>query len=92
MSDVIATARALLERITFDVCGVAGKGGNGGLVSTETVKAADQLRLAISRHEVGNEERELAAARAEVTRLNRELFRASVDQDAAPGERVSHGQ
>lgn len=46
--DVIARARALLERVTFDDRGtmVAGKnvGGNGGLLSRETIIAAEQLR------------------------------------------------
>jgi hypothetical protein len=81
MSDIIAAARVLLERITFDTCGEHGRGGNGGLVSTETVKAADQLRLALSRGD--SRDREIEELRGEITRLNRELFRASAAMEAA---------
>lgn len=46
-------ARELLERVSFDEHGtmVAGKfvGGNGGLLSRETVIAADALRVELAR-------------------------------------------
>ncbi|WP_337183834.1 hypothetical protein [Shinella sp.] len=56
MTDEIATAaKALLDAITFDDCGamVAGKfvGGNGGLISRETIRKADELRRAIAKAE-----------------------------------------
>lgn len=45
-------ARALLDSIDFDNNGamVAGRlvGGNGGLISRETIKAADELRKALT--------------------------------------------
>lgn len=50
-SDFIDLARAakdLLDSVTFDDCGamIAGKyqGGNGGLISRETIQKADILR------------------------------------------------
>ena len=52
----LARAQALLKAVDFDNFGtmVAGKfvGGNGGLISRETIKAADELRKALS--EVSN--------------------------------------
>ncbi|MFT6659703.1 hypothetical protein [Maritalea sp.] len=38
----------LIDAITYDVTGTHGQGGNGGLVSNETIKAADQCRLVLS--------------------------------------------
>jgi hypothetical protein len=50
-NDITKAARALLDAITFDDCGalVGGKfvGGNGGLISRETIKRADELRRAL---------------------------------------------
>lgn len=48
---MIAAAKTLLDAVTYDVSGIDGRGGNGGLTSTETIRAADQLRLIISRYE-----------------------------------------
>lgn len=58
MSAEIATAaKALLDAITFDDCGamVGGKfvGGNGGLISRETIRRADELRRALIKAERG---------------------------------------
>lgn len=58
MSNEIAkAAKALLDAITFDDCGsmVAGKfvGGNGGLISRETIRKADELRRALGNAEGG---------------------------------------
>jgi hypothetical protein len=50
---VIAAARKLIDAVSFDVNGIDGRGGNGGLTSTETVRASDELRLAIYRFERG---------------------------------------
>lgn len=50
-ADVIRAARALIDAVHFDLSGINGRGGNGGLTSTETVRAADELRLAIDRYE-----------------------------------------
>jgi hypothetical protein len=48
---VIARARELLACVSFDNDGIMighqRQGGNGGLLSTDTTKAADQLRLAL---------------------------------------------
>lgn len=51
MSEIIKAAKALIDSVTFDVSGVDGRGGNGGLTSTETIRKCDQLRLAIYRAE-----------------------------------------
>jgi hypothetical protein len=51
VADVIAAARKLINAVGFDVNGINGRGGNGGLTSTETVRASDELRLAIYRLE-----------------------------------------
>ena len=56
MNDEIANAaKALLDAITFDDCGamVGGKfvGGNGGLISRETIRKADELRRALAKTE-----------------------------------------
>lgn len=56
MSDEIASAaKALLDALTFDDCGamLGGKfvGGNGGLISRETIRKADELRRALAKAE-----------------------------------------
>ena len=55
LDDVIAKSRALLAAVDFDnngnVVGMARMGGNGGLLSLDTTKAADALRLAFDRLE-----------------------------------------
>lgn len=53
--EIVKAAQALLDAITFDDCGamVGGKfvGGNGGLISRETIRKADELRRALARAE-----------------------------------------
>jgi len=52
LDDVLARARALLEAVNNgSVVGMARMGGNGGLLSLETTRAADALRLAFDRLE-----------------------------------------
>ena len=50
--EIIQKAEALMKRVDFDNNGamVAGKfvGGNGGLISRETIKAADELRRVLA--------------------------------------------
>lgn len=47
-SDLLRKARALVDAVTFDnhgaVVGGQFMGGHGGLISRETIKAADDLR------------------------------------------------
>lgn len=50
ISDILEAAEQLVEAITFDNSGVFGKGGNGGLISIATIRKADELRIAISKH------------------------------------------
>lgn len=53
IDNALAKARILLASVTFDSDGitVGGQrtGGNGGLLSNDSIKAADQLRLALDR-------------------------------------------
>ncbi|MEO6013934.1 MAG: hypothetical protein ABIQ30_10170 [Devosia sp.] len=55
--NVISLSKALVDAVAFDDCGriIGGQlvGGNGGLLSREAIKAADQLRLALSEHAAG---------------------------------------
>lgn len=44
---LIRAAEDLVEAVTFDDSGTHGQGGNGGLLSRETIRKADALRLAI---------------------------------------------
>lgn len=43
-----AAAKALLDAVTFDDSGAGGRGGNGGLISRDTIRKADELRLILS--------------------------------------------
>jgi len=51
VTTIIAAARELLDRVTYDsdgiMIGVQRQGGNGGLLSNETLAATDQLRKAL---------------------------------------------
>lgn len=46
--DLIRHAEALVASITYDDSGVNGQGGNGGLISRETIRKTDALRMAIT--------------------------------------------
>jgi hypothetical protein len=41
----IEAAEALIDSVEFDVSGKHGKGGHGGLVSIDTLKAVNALRV-----------------------------------------------
>lgn len=49
--ELLRLAKLLVESVEFDVNGVHGKGGNGGLTSDQTLKAAGQMRVLISKIE-----------------------------------------
>lgn len=51
IDEVLAAAQALVDALSLDVNGIPGMpfSGNGGLVSNETIKASDKLRLTINR-------------------------------------------
>ncbi len=49
LAALLSAARALSEAVTFDDSGRAGRGGNGGLLSRETIRKNDELKLALSR-------------------------------------------
>lgn len=55
LDNVVAQARALVAAVTSDDSGMMignqWVGGNGGLLSRETLKVADQLRLALDAHD-----------------------------------------
>lgn len=46
---LLTAAEALLKSLTFDDSGIAGRGGNGGLISRETTRKGDSLRLELNR-------------------------------------------
>ncbi len=46
---LIEAAQAAVDAITFDDSGTQGRGGNGGLVSRQTIRKSDELRIAIRR-------------------------------------------
>lgn len=54
MSTLATAARALLDAITHDDSGTAGRGGHGGLISRETIGKADTLRLALAAGETAD--------------------------------------
>ena len=63
---ILKTARELVDAVAFDDCGavVAGQlvGGHGGLLSRETIKKADALRLALDAHRIEMDKAADAAA------------------------------
>lgn len=80
MSTITLKAKALLEAVDFDQHGrmVAGKyvGGNGGLISRETMEAADALRKALAAGETspsfnGNSPEQMALAVDFCAEINR---------------------
>jgi len=48
-ADLIRHAEALVASITYDDSGTNGQGGNGGLISRETIRKTDALRMAITK-------------------------------------------
>ena len=50
LDELLSLAEALIRSVEYDVNGTAGKGGNGGLTSNETIHAAGLLRIVISRY------------------------------------------
>jgi hypothetical protein len=68
LDTVVATARALLGAVTSDDSGMLignqWVGGNGGLLSRDTLRVADQLRLALDAHD------QAVAAQREVEVVN----------------------
>lgn len=49
--ELCAAITRLLASLSYDDSGSMGRGGNGGLISRETIRAADELRLAMSHPE-----------------------------------------
>jgi hypothetical protein len=54
-ADLLRAAKALVDAVSFDDCGaIVGtmyQGGNGGLLSRETIQKADACRKAIAAYE-----------------------------------------
>jgi hypothetical protein len=46
-AELITAAEKLVEAITHDNSGTMGRGGNGGLISRDTMRLADETRVAI---------------------------------------------
>lgn len=53
--DLLAAARELMDAVNYDMSGINGQGGNGGLISTTTVRRSDELRQVILRLEAPHE-------------------------------------
>lgn len=49
--DIYRAAKALMDSVNFDMIGIDGRGGNGGLVSTATTRRSDELRQVLLRYE-----------------------------------------
>ncbi|WLP53230.1 hypothetical protein [Agrobacterium fabrum] len=49
MTTFIKAATKLIDCVEFDMNGAGGKGGNGGLLSDTTLRAAHDLRVIMSR-------------------------------------------
>lgn len=47
VGNLIRKADELIAAITYDDSGTAGRGGNGGLLSRETIRKTDELRIAL---------------------------------------------
>jgi hypothetical protein len=54
LDDIVKLSRALVDAVTMDdsgmMVGTIWQGGNGGLLSNDTIKAADRLRRALAAH------------------------------------------
>jgi len=50
---LVQAAEKLVEAIQFDDSGAFGRGGNGGLISKETIRKADDLRILLLRYHMG---------------------------------------
>lgn len=48
--DLYRAAKALMDSVTHDMIGIDGRGGNGGLVSTATIRRSDELRQVLPRY------------------------------------------
>ncbi len=49
VESLVQKAEKLIDSVEFDVNGVGGRGGNGGLTSNETMQATGELRIAVHR-------------------------------------------
>lgn len=45
LAALLAAVDGLLQALTYDDSGFMGQGGNGGLISRETIRKADELRI-----------------------------------------------
>lgn len=50
-SALLRAAWALMDSVSYDTSGLNGQGGNGGLISTDTIRRSDELRQVILRYE-----------------------------------------
>lgn len=51
IEDLHRAAKALMDSVNFDMVGQDGRGGNGGLISTDTMRRSDELHQVIIKHE-----------------------------------------
>lgn len=51
VNNLVEATKELVEGVKFDDSGFMGKGGNGGLISSTTIRKADNARIALSTFE-----------------------------------------
>lgn len=49
IDDLITVAHRLVESVEYDVNGLNGKGGHGGLTSDKTLRTAHEMRIILDR-------------------------------------------
>jgi len=49
LAQIVTAAESLVEAVTNDDSGSLGSGGNGGLLSRETIRKSDELRVLLLR-------------------------------------------
>ena len=55
LEQIIHAAERLVEAVQFDDSGEYGRGGNGGLISKETIRKSDELRVLLLLWKVAKE-------------------------------------
>lgn len=55
MNDLERAAKALMDSVNFDMIGIDGRGGNGGLISLKTMRCSDELRQVLLHMEAERE-------------------------------------
>jgi hypothetical protein len=51
LADMAHTSKKLMDQVNHDMIGVNGKGGNGGIISKDTMRASDEHRRVMHRYQ-----------------------------------------